>query len=38
MTMWLGTGGFNYHSRHELIAIEDMDAVTAMLVELVRAR
>lgn len=34
----LGTGGFNYHSRHELIAIEDMDAVTAMLVELVRAR
>ena len=34
----LGTGGFNCHSRHELIAIEDMDAVTAMLVELVRAR
>ena len=34
----LGTGGLNYHSRHELIAIEDMDLASAMLVELVRAR
>ena len=34
----LGTGGLNYHSRHELIAIEDMDAATDMLVKLVTAR
>ena len=34
----LGTGGLNYHSRHELIAIEDMDLVSAILVKLVTAR
>ena len=34
----LGTGGLNAHSRHELIAIEDMDAMSAMLIRLVTAR
>ncbi len=34
----LATGGLNFHSRHELIAIEDMDAMARVLVELVRAR
>ena len=34
----LGTGGLNAHSRHELIAIEDMDAMSAMLIRLVAAR
>ena len=33
----LGTGGLNFHSRHELIAIEDMDAMSAMLVRLLTA-
>ena len=33
----LGTGGMNFHSRHELIAVEDMDSVTAMLVRLLTA-
>lgn len=34
----LGTGGYNFHSRHELIAVEDMDVVSAMLVQLLRAQ
>ena len=34
----LGTGGLNAHSRHELIAIEDMDAMSAMRIRLVTAR
>ena len=31
----LATGGLNFHSRHELIAIEDMDLMADMLVRLV---
>lgn len=34
----LPTGGLNAHGRHELIAIEDMDKMVEMLVELVRAK
>ena len=34
----LGTGGLNFHSRHELIAIEDMDVMSEMLVQLVTAK
>jgi tripeptide aminopeptidase len=34
----LATGGMNFHSRHELIAVEDMDKMVNTLVELVRAR
>ena len=34
----LATGGMNFHSRHELIAVEDMDQMVKTLVELVRAR
>ena len=34
----LATGGMNFHSRHELIAVEDMDTMVRTLVELVRAR
>ena len=33
----LGTGGLNFHSRHELIAIEDLDVMSEMLVHLVTA-
>ncbi len=31
----LGTGGLNFHGRFECIAVQDMDAVSRMLVELV---
>ena len=34
----LATGGMNFHGRHELIAIEDMDKMTDVLVALVTAQ
>ncbi len=34
----LGTGGMNYHGRFECIAVEDMDKMTEMLVELVTTK
>ena len=34
----LATGGLNAHGRHELIAVEDMDVMSKMLVHLVTAR
>ena len=34
----LGTGGMNFHGRFECIAVEDMDKMSQMLMELVTAK
>ena len=32
----IGTGGHNFHGTHEYIAVEDMEKVTGILIEIVK--